>query len=73
VPEAVRVKLERGGVVESDGVVRYEPDLDRGLQRCEDGLLGRVETGIGASEALAGLPQSLWAYFERTSVPEGTD
>jgi SulP family sulfate permease len=70
-PQAVRVKLERGGVVESDGVVRYEPDLDRGLQRCEDGLLGRVETGVGRSEALAGLPPRLWDYFEQVPLDEG--
>ena len=70
-PKAVRVKLERGGVVGSDGVVRYEPDLDRGLQRCEDGLLGRVETGAGRSEALAGLPPRLWDYFEQVPLDEG--
>ena len=69
-PQAVRVKLERGGVERSD-VVRYEPDLDRGLQRCEDGLLGRVETGVGRSEALAGLPPRLWDYFEQVPVDEG--
>jgi SulP family sulfate permease len=72
VPGAVRGRLERGGVVDSEGVVRYEPDLDRGLQRCEDALLGRVETGVGPSEALAGLPPSLWDYFERMTVSEGT-
>ena len=37
--DPVRKQLERGGVVASDGVVRFEPDLDRGLQRCEDILL----------------------------------
>ena len=38
----VRKQLERGGVAEAEGVVRFEPDLDRGLQWCEDRLL-RVE------------------------------
>ena len=42
VPEQVTTRLARGGVVAADGVVRFEPDLDRGLQRCEDGLLQRL-------------------------------
>jgi SulP family sulfate permease len=59
--DPVRKRLERGGVVESEGVVRFEPDLDRGLQWSEEGLLrvagpdGRVIEGIpvrtGAVEA----------------------
>jgi sulfate permease, SulP family len=40
--DRVRKQLERGGVAEAEGVVRFEPDLDRGLQWCEDRLL-RVE------------------------------
>ena len=36
--DPVRAQLERGGVAET-GVLRFEPDLDRGLQRCEDALL----------------------------------
>jgi sulfate permease, SulP family len=71
VPQAVRGRLELGGVVATDGVVRFEPDLDRGLERCEDGLLGRVETGVGRSEALAGLPHLLWDRFEQIDLPEG--
>jgi len=71
VPQAVRGRLERGGVVTIDGVVRFEPDLDRGLERCEDGLLGRVGTGVGRSEALAGLPERLWDRFEQRDLPEG--
>jgi SulP family sulfate permease len=71
VPPAVRGRLERGGVAPIDGVVDFEPDLDRGLQRCEDGLLGRVETGIGRSGALSGLPERLWDHFEQVSLGEG--
>jgi SulP family sulfate permease len=37
--DPVRRQLERGGVVESEGIVRFEPDLDRGLQWSEEGLL----------------------------------
>jgi SulP family sulfate permease len=44
--DRVRKQLERGGVVRSEGVVRFEPDLDRGLQWCEDRLL-RVEEPDG--------------------------
>jgi SulP family sulfate permease len=40
--DRVRKQLERGGMAEAEGVVRFEPDLDRGLQWCEDRLL-RVE------------------------------
>jgi SulP family sulfate permease len=59
--DPVRRQLERGGVVEAEGVVRFEPDLDRGLQLSEEGLLrvagpdGTVVEGVpvgnGAVEA----------------------
>ena len=49
-------QLERGGVVAVDGVVRFEPDLDRGLERCEDGLLADAGVAEGAETALAGMP-----------------
>ncbi|MGZ8662926.1 MAG: SulP family inorganic anion transporter [Actinomycetota bacterium] len=75
-PEAVRGRLERGGVAASDGIVGFEPDLDRGLQRCEDGLLegaaGPVVAAEGSSEALAGLPPRLSIYLERMPLAEGT-
>ena len=76
VSEGVRKQLVRGGIVELDGVVRFEPDLDRGLQRCEDGLLEGVADpaggGEGSGEALAGLPPHLSAYLERVELPAGT-
>jgi SulP family sulfate permease len=74
--EPVRKQLGRGGIVPADGVVRFEPDLDRGLQRCEDVLLeeGQVErlSGAGPGDALAGLPPGLRTYLERVSLAEGT-
>jgi SulP family sulfate permease len=77
--ERVQAALARGGVVASEGVVRFEPDLDRGLQRCEDVLLedargdaGRVEAQDPSGEALAGMPPGLSSHLERESVPEGT-
>ncbi len=49
-------------------VVRFEPDLDRGLQRCEDVLLGdgraTAAGSIDAGERLDG-PPGLSAYLER--------
>jgi sulfate permease, SulP family len=70
--DAVRRQLERGGVVASDGIVRFEPDLDRGLQRCEDGLLDGIDTAAPSADVLGGLPPRLWDYFERVSLDEGT-
>jgi SulP family sulfate permease len=77
----VEAKLHRGGVVAVDGVVRFEPDLDRGLQRVEDTLLqaqgeavarSEVVSTDGAGDPLSGLPERLGAYLERQSVPQGT-
>jgi SulP family sulfate permease len=77
VPDLVQRQLRRGGVVPSDGVVRFEPDLDRGLQLCEDGLLAAEGQATASDEStssdpLAGLPARLWPYLERRTVPEGT-
>jgi len=74
--DPVREQLARGGVDESDGLVSFEPDLDRGLQRCEDALLSapslaeakREHPAAGGSGAL---PPGLAAHLERVSVPEG--
>jgi SulP family sulfate permease len=74
VSDGVERQLRRGGVVASDGIVRFEPDLDRGLQRCEDGLLEGappVATSDGSGEGLAGLPPHLMTYIERRSLAEG--
>ena len=75
--DPVRKQLERGGVVKAEGIVRFEPDLDRGLQWCEDLLLAapggtaaaRVDHSV---EGLDGLPRGLSAYLERMSLPVGT-
>ena len=71
VPDPVMTRLARGGVVAIDGVVRFEPDLDRGLQRCEDGLLRDTGVADGPSDALAGMPLGLMTYLSRESLPEG--
>ena len=73
VPEVVRKQLARGGVAASDRVVRFEPDLDHGLQRCEDGLLQDQRTVAGTSDdGIGSLPSRLMQYLERSTVPEGT-
>jgi SulP family sulfate permease len=74
-PEAIRAKLAGGGIVPAEGVVRFEPDLDRALEHCEDGLLAdlhRVASPDGVGDPLAGLPDGLWEYFQRETVPQGT-
>jgi sulfate permease, SulP family len=71
VPDPVLTRLARGGVVATDGVVRFEPDLDRGLQWCEDGLLRGAGVADGPSDALAGMPPGLMPYLSRESLPEG--
>jgi SulP family sulfate permease len=73
VSEPVREQLARGGVAEAEGLVRFEPDLDRGLQRCEEGLLegGAVEPADLDGDALAGMPPGLRPYLERVSLEDG--
>jgi SulP family sulfate permease len=74
--DAVRSQLARGGVVETHGLVRFEPDLDRGLQSCEDELL----SAPGLIDAKAGhpsrrgpdvLPPGLAEHLEHISLKEG--
>ena len=50
VSEPVRKQLARGGVDEGD-LVRFEPDLDRGLQRCEEALLRDVAADAQTADA----------------------
>lgn len=70
--EAVRARLEGSGALGDDGVVSFETDLDRGLQRCEESLLeGSVASddgGVGGD----GMPTGLTSYLERVPVAEGT-
>jgi len=76
--DPVRKQLERGGIIASAGVVAFEPDLDRGLQRAEEVLLSEgaaAATGAvtdGHGEVLAGMPPGLQTYLERVPLPEGT-
>ena len=74
--DQVRQQLARGRVDETEGLVAFEPDLDRGLQRCEDALLSSPgPTEMEEHLADAGpdaLPPGLAGHLERVSVAEGT-
>jgi len=67
--EPVRRKLEAGGVGTAEGV-DYEPDLDRGLERCEDGLLAGAT--LPAESGPSGWPSRIDAYLDRVELAEGT-
>jgi SulP family sulfate permease len=75
--DAVRRQLARGGVVESE-IVRFEPDLDRGLQRCEEGLLAQAAADAPAPASpdgdgvVAGMPEGLSPYLERVELTPDT-
>jgi SulP family sulfate permease len=66
--DAVRARLVRGGVLGDRGLVTFEPDLDRGLQRCEEGLLQGAD---GAEAPSDGMPAGLAAHLDRVEVAEG--
>jgi sulfate permease, SulP family len=73
--DPVRAQLARGGVVASEGMVGFEPDLDRGLERCEDALLSAPGLAAALEEHPAGgrdgLPARLAAHLERVSLGAG--
>jgi sulfate permease, SulP family len=74
--DAVRDQLARGGVVGTEGLLRFEPDLDRGLQRCEDALLSAPGLADAKAEHPSSrrpdrLPPGLVAHLERISLDEG--
>ena len=75
--EGDRARLERGGVLGTQGLVSFEPDLDAGLQRCEEALLeadAPEADGVHDDEVASpdGLPPGIAPYLERVSVEEGT-
>jgi SulP family sulfate permease len=69
--DRVKGQLRRGGVVPTDGILVFEPDLDHALQRCEDELLEESDRAAGDERATE-LPPHLEAYLERRSLPEGS-
>jgi SulP family sulfate permease len=74
VPERVRPQLEQGKVRATEGRVRFEPDLDRGLEWCEDHLLGGGAAGEPRDTPIPapnGLPLGVARLLERMTLPEG--
>jgi SulP family sulfate permease len=70
--EAVRTRLERGGVLGTQGVVSFEADLDRSLQRCEEALLEGVPPEDEGVTSPDGLPPGIAPYLDRVPLAEGT-
>jgi SulP family sulfate permease len=71
-PEAVRTRLERAGVLGTEGVVSFEADLDSGLQRCEEVLLEGATPEDDGIMSPDGLPPGLAPYLDRVPLGEGT-
>jgi SulP family sulfate permease len=70
--DTVLEQLRRGGVAAAEGIVRLEPDLDRGLQRCEDALLENAVPVEGSSDGAAGMPPALAGRLERLELAAGS-
>jgi sulfate permease, SulP family len=64
-------ELARGGLIPADGV-RFEADLDHGLERCEDGLLAAPEPHVAVdADGLAGCPAAIRPLLERVALDAG--
>ena len=62
----------RGGIGGSPGAVSFEPDLDRGLRRCEEALLDETVAPDDRIASWDGVPPGLFRYIERVPVAEGS-
>jgi len=79
VPAEVRTQLELGGVVRDGVPLFFAPDLDRGVQHCEDALLAAARHGdapldvIEPAVAVLGEvdPDRLAPYLTTTELAEG--
>ena len=69
--EGVRTRLERGGVLGTEGVVSFEPDLDSGLLRCEEALLEAAASEDEGVRGPDGVPPGLAQYLDRVPLAEG--
>ncbi len=81
-PEAVRRRFEVDGLAANDSTVRFFPDLDRGLEWCEEEVLEadkitiiHVPVTLSAQLADSGFSKAntarLWEYLERADLNEG--
>ena len=64
--ETVAARLERGGVLGTEGIVSFAPDLDRGLRHCEEALLESPDAA-----GLDALPPGLDSYLDRVALEGG--
>lgn len=77
-PHGIRVQLEAGGILDEPAVA-VEPDLDRGVQRAEDALLGDPPADEWSERredflTLADVDRArLVPYLESLEVAEGTE
>jgi sulfate permease, SulP family len=74
VPRPVRDRLGHGGPADDTALLRFEPDLDRALQWCEDALLrdaSLVEADAvdGTAAIPADLASRLLPFMERVELP----
>jgi SulP family sulfate permease len=71
--DRVRAQLRRSGLGAPEDGIRFEPDLDHALERCEDGLLAAAPGPAEGSEAdaLAALEPHIRALLERRTLDEG--
>jgi SulP family sulfate permease len=71
VPESVRAQLEHGDLADA----RFEPDLDRALEACEDELLAEAAIAPAATAWTSadgdGLARRIEPYLERIVLPAG--
>lgn len=84
VPPDIRKHLERGEVVlENDDVCRIYPDLDRGLEACENEIIQEAPPSMlpppmlfyDLQDVFNGRPEMLrfLGYLERVEIPAGCD
>ncbi|MGK4009156.1 SulP family inorganic anion transporter [Sorangium sp. So ce1036] len=84
VPADIRNHLERGEVVlENDDVCRIYPDLDRGLEACENEIIQEAPPSMlpppmlfyDLQDVFNGRPEMLrfLGYLERVEIPSGFD
>lgn len=77
--DRVRLPLEQGGLSDEDPVVRTFPDLDRGVQWCEDRLLEGSESPPDERDGLwrealreiGGSEEGFLSYLDRVEAEEG--
>jgi SulP family sulfate permease len=80
VPVTIQAQLEVDGAREDEAAITFAPDVDRGLQLCEDWLLEQSERTVAQHppllEELFGTGaldfDRLAAYIDIVEVPEGT-